>query len=183
MNIMIVGLGNPEPEYNHTRHNVGFDTLDQMAGDAKWLDGGGYLYTKTKPNVILVKPTTGMNSSGLPVRKAMVVHGVSVENVILIYDDMDFDPGQIKIKLSGGDGKHNGVKSLISNVGADFTRVRVGIGKPKHKGDGLNFVLGTFPKHQRKLINVAIDDAIAATNTIINEGAHSAMAFFNQKKV
>ena len=181
---LVVGLGNWGKEYERTRHNIGFDVLDSLSNNVTWVKSNDAHITNIKHNkeVVLIKPITGMNINGPVVKKTMDMYNIPVEDVIVVYDDMDFAPGQIKIKKGGGDGKHNGVKSLIQHIGSNFIRVRVGIGKPKNKEDGINFVLEPFTKPERKLIDKAIEKAYGAINVIINEGVESAMLFFNKKE-
>lgn len=178
---LIIGLGNIE--HPGTRHNVGFDTLDAIHSNVPWKEVGGCL-TKyvERLDAMLVKPVDGnMNSSGEALVSAFNNLKATADSVIVIYDDMDFQPGELKIKVGGGDGRHNGVKSLIKHIGADFIRVRVGIGKPKTKDEGLYFVLGTFTGPERKLIDQAIEQAAGAVEVIVKNGVQSAMSFFNQK--
>jgi len=182
---IIIGLGNPEEKYNSTRHNVGFDTLDALnTKKEKWAVGEHTNHcVNWHHNAIMVKPITGMNSSGLAAHDALEsVATNELSKVIVIHDDMDFEPGQIRIKLGGGDGRHNGLKSIINNIGKDFIRIRIGIGKPHSKEHGANYVLERFTNRERVLINDAIDLATEAVSWIIQDGIQKAMNRFNKKE-
>ena len=138
---LIVGLGNPEEEYSNTRHNMGFDTINKLANEYnikinknkfKGLCGSGIIENE---KVILLKPQTYMNLSGESIKEAMAFYKIKSENIIVIYDDIDIEPGIIKIRKKGGPGGHNGMKSVISEIDTqNFPRIRIGIGKPENKG-------------------------------------------------
>jgi len=178
---IIIGLGNYGSKYDLTRHNIGFSVLDYINSKAKWNLGEHNLWCINKfHNAILIKPITGMNLSGLAAKDIVEATNHNIENIIVIHDYMDFDPGQIKIKVGGGDGRHNGIKSVIKNIGPDFIRIRIGIGKPKTKEQGASFVLETFSSKERKLIDSAIDLAAEAVSWIIQDGVQKAMAKFNK---
>ena len=188
---LIVGLGNYGVRYADTRHNVGYDTIEALVNrhncPSKFVinDKGDTLsiaYAYEKLSTILMLPIKGrMNNSGHPVKEMLGVIGDSLEDTIVIHDDMDFDPGIVRIKHGGGDGKHNGVKSLINCIGPDFTRVRIGIGKPKSKEVGRDFVLSTFNKTERKLIDDAIITAMCAVEHLIEHGLQSTMQVYNRR--
>ena len=134
---LIVGLGNPEEEYSNTRHNMGFNTINKLAkqynieinkSKFKSLYGNGII---EKERVILLKPQTYMNLSGTAIKEVMDFYKINKEELIIIYDDIDIEPGIIKIRKKGGPGTHNGMKSVVNEIKTqDFTRVRVGIGMP-----------------------------------------------------
>lgn len=179
---MVIGLGNYGPEFENTRHNIGYEIVKKAAGKLKWIKEAHWISTiDHKKNIMYVMPIDGMNVSGPSLEKLRKKYQIEVDDIIVIHDDMDFIPGQVKIKFDGGDGKHNGLKTIIENMGSNFCRIRVGIGKPKSSA-GIDFVLGKFQPYERKLINAAIEDAAAAVNIILNESISSAMQFFNQKK-
>lgn len=182
---LIVGLGNPEGAYKNTRHNVGFDTLDALNTKKEvWAQGQNCKFcVNWFLHAVMIKPTTGMNSSGLGIRDGIQSTGATdLSRVIVIHDDMDFEPGQIRIKVGGGDGKHNGVKSIINYIGPDFIRIRVGIGKPRTKEEGINFVLERFNNRERARIDEAIQLTTEAVVWIIQDGIQKAMNQFNQKE-
>ena len=180
---MIIGLGNFGAEFDLTRHNVGFEVLDNLnSKNKKWHKGEHNLWCLNNHlNAVMLKPTTGMNLSGVCAKDALEVLQDDMTHIIVIHDDMDFEPGQVRIKVGGGDGKHNGLKSIINKIGPDFTRVRVGIGKPNQR-EGIDFVLGRFSGKERKLIDEAIQLAAEAINWIVKDGVQQAMNRFNRKE-
>ena len=149
---LIVGLGNPGSEYDHTRHNIGFMALDEIAdaagaGSAWKKKFKGLMAAPSGSGFILLKPQTYMNLSGESVAEAMRFHKLEPKSIIVFHDDLDLQPGQIKIKQGGGAGGHNGLKSIDQHIGQDYWRVRLGIGHPGIKGDVVtNYVLGGFSK-------------------------------------
>ena len=183
---LIIGLGNPEEEYSKTRHNMGFNTINKIAEKYK------IELNKTKfqglyenaiiegQKVILVKPQTYMNLSGESVRQFADFYKVEKENIIIIYDDMDFEPSQVKIRKKGHAGGHNGIKSIIQHLGTDeFPRIRIGIGRPKHNGDEINYVIGAIPEEEIPKLNEGIEKAKDAIIEILKNGIDSAMNKFN----
>ena len=167
---LIVGLGNVGKEYESTRHNVGFMVIDSYLRDVSFKEKNQAMYFEQNysgEKIIFIKPTTFMNDSGLAVRKFVDFYKINVSDILVIYDDMDFEVGTFKLKPSGSSGGHNGIKSIISNLGTEnFKRVRIGISKPK--GDTINYVLGKFSKSEmdeiskvtRRIADV-IDDYIS----------------------
>lgn len=161
--ILIVGLGNPGSEYIKTRHNVGFMAVDALAGDdATWRSEKNALTTRVDidgQRVILAKPQTFMNNSGVAVLALMTFYKVPLENLIVIHDDMDVSVGNVREKVGGGSAGHNGIKSIDANVGRDYRRIRIGIGHPRDyelKIDPADWVLGRFTDEQINLINDVI---------------------------
>lgn len=162
--ILIVGLGNPGPEYAKTRHNVGFMAVEAMAGDGvQWkkeknaLTASGEMDGK---RVIFVKPQTYMNNSGNAVGPLMAYYKIPLENVIVIHDDMDLKIGDVRQKIGGGSGGHNGIKSIDAAVGNGYRRVRIGIGHPRDfelPMDPADWVLGRFGAIQLEIIKNTID--------------------------
>ena len=164
---LIVGLGNPGREYKNTRHNVGFMAVNHFAGDgAKWkkeknaltcaMDIGGR-------RVILVQPQTFMNNSGDAVGPLMAYYKIPLENVIVIHDDMDLAVGSVREKIGGGSAGHNGIKSIDRAVGADYKRIRIGIGHPRDLGlpmEPADWVLGRFTAQQLSAVESVIDSLI-----------------------
>lgn len=155
---LIVGLGNPDLKYKNNRHNVGFMVIDKLIGDLLASDisknsFNGILH-KSK-DILLLQPTTYMNLSGESVRAVSDYY--KPRNVIVIHDDLDLPFGTMRFKIAGGDGGHNGLKSIDAHIGKEYIRIRIGIGKPKHKGDVANFVLSDFSKAQ----NEHLQDIIA----------------------
>ena len=185
---IIVGLGNPGTEYENTRHNAGFMVIDRLAKKygikldrksrlMRW--GRGSISHK---DVILMKPMTYMNESGLAVRRILSEQGANPRNLIVVYDDLDLEPGRIRIRENGGSGGHKGIRSIIGQLGDEgFTRVRVGIGRPPGRQDPADYVLSPFTKRQWEEVDVAISKAVDAIVYIIEHGAEKAMNEFNRR--
>lgn len=183
---LIVGLGNPEEEYARTRHNMGFDTINKISEEynikvnkSKFNSLYG-IGTIQGEKVILVKPQTYMNLSGNAVRDFMNFYKILPENTIVIYDDLDIEPGIIKIRKKGGPGTHNGMKSVVHEIQTqDFPRIRIGIGNPEYKDDLLNFILTRIPDEEYKILQEAQENAVKAIVEIIKNGIDSAMNKYN----
>lgn len=183
---LIVGLGNPGDEYKNTRHNVGFMCIDAMleklglSNTEKEKFQG--LIVKTKLNgedVLLFKPTTYMNSSGLAVREVVDFYKLTNEDVLVIHDDMDFGVGAFKIKANGSPAGHNGIKSIIANLGTqEFKRVRVGIGRPPRDGK-VDYVLSRFNKEEAKELDKAIAGVCDAINDLSTLSFQNLMTKYN----
>ncbi len=183
---LIVGLGNPEEEYSNTRHNMGFDTINKLANEYKikinknkfkGLCGSGIIENE---KVILLKPQTYMNLSGESIKEAMAFYKIKSENIIVIYDDIDIEPGIIKIRKRGGPGGHNGMKSVISEIDTqNFPRIRIGIGKPENKGQLIEYVIGKIPQTDKDILEKATILGKEAIIEIIKNGVDIAMNKFN----
>lgn len=161
--VLIVGLGNPGPEYATTRHNVGFMTIDSFVpADTVWKKEKNALTTRVEKNgikIILAKPQTFMNNSGAAVGPLMTFYKIPVENVVVIHDDMDLKVGTYREKIGGSSAGHNGIKSIDAAVGPDYRRIRIGIGHPRDfdsKMDPADWVLGKFDNEQLKQIETVI---------------------------
>ncbi len=171
---MIVGLGNPGADYLFNRHNVGFMAADALAH--AWRANAWQSKFKAQiasvqvagETALLVKPTTYMNLSGEAVGEALRYYKLSAPDVIVIHDDIDLLPAQIRIKQGGGNGGHNGLKSLDATIGKEYWRVRIGVGRPEHKGQVSDYVLGNFSKTDRIWLEhlvAAMPDGIEAMVT------------------
>ena len=181
---LIVGLGNPGKKYEHTRHNMGFDVLDLFSDLAsididkesfKGLLGRGKLFNE---DVILLKPQTFMNLSGESVQEVVHYFKISLEDIIVIYDDMDILPGKIRLRPNGSSGGHKGIQSIIDNLGTDnIKRIRVGIGKPTY--DTIDYVLSKPSKEEKEEIEEAIKEAAEALKIALKENFDIAMSRFN----
>jgi PTH1 family peptidyl-tRNA hydrolase len=174
---LIVGLGNPGPDYAATRHNIGFMAMDAMAaryGCAPWKKKFKGLATSSDaPALLLLKPQTFMNLSGESVAEAMRFHKIAPANMVVFHDDLDITQGQIKIKQGGGSGGHNGIKSIDAHIGPDYWRVRLGIGHPGEKGEAVtNYVLGAFAKADRTWVEPLLE-ALAGEFDIMLDGKTS----------
>ena len=183
---LIIGLGNPEEEYSKTRHNMGFNTINLISKQCKIeINKNKFqgLYETTiieGQKVILIKPQTYMNLSGNCVQEFVNFYKIEKENIIVIYDDMDIEPGQIKVRKQGGPGGHNGMKSIIQMLGTqEFLRIRVGIGRPKRDGDEINYVIGAIPQEEIPKLNDGVEKAKDAVIEILKNGIDSAMNKFN----
>lgn len=186
---IIAGLGNPTREYEKTRHNVGFDTIDVLADklntsvDEKKFKG---LYGKgiiAGEKVILLKPQTFMNLSGESIRAAADYYKIAPEEMIVIYDDISLEPGQLRIRLKGSAGGHNGIKNIIANLGTqDFPRIKVGVGAKPPRMDLADYVLSRFGAGEQKLMDEAFGEAAEAAVMMMTDGAERAMNHFNAKK-
>lgn len=183
---IIVGLGNPEKDYAGTRHNMGFDVINELAKDYninieknkfKSLIGIGEI---EENKVLLVKPQTYMNSSGEAVYECMNFYKQDIQDLLVVYDDMDVPKGRAKIRKKGGAGTHNGMKSIVNNLGeTDFARVRVGIGKPDNKDDMINYVIGFVPEEDKLKLKEGIQIAKKAIIEILKNGIDIAMNKYN----
>lgn len=187
---LIVGLGNPGREYVNTRHNAGFYVIEKLAyelgADISERKYKG-LYTKVRivnKKVILLEPQTYMNSSGESVRAFMDYFKIEASDIIVIYDDINLAPGNLRIRLKGSAGGHNGMKSLIAHMGiTDFPRIKMGIGEKPPKMDLADYVLGRFNEMDKKLLDEAAADAIEALKLMIDNRYDEAMNRYNVKKV
>jgi PTH1 family peptidyl-tRNA hydrolase len=185
---IIAGLGNPGKEYENTKHNVGFLTIDILAEKYdikvnkikfKGLVGEGIIGTE---KVILVKPQTYMNLSGQCLREVMSFYKTDIENLTVIYDDIDLPMGNLRIRKKGSAGTHNGMRSVIYDLQDDaFPRIRIGIGGER-KGDLAGYVISGFTGEDRKTIEAAIVKAADAAACLIEYGPDRAMADYNTKK-
>jgi PTH1 family peptidyl-tRNA hydrolase len=184
-----VGLGNPGREYRHTRHNAGFEVLDEIARRLRIRVWGFKYQGRTGSgkyqgqHLFLLKPRTYMNLSGAAVTAAMKALKVPPERLIVIHDDMDLDLGRIKVRKTGGDAGHKGIRSIIERMGtADFVRVRVGIGRPGPEDDAVDYVLATFSPEERAEFEKAVDNGARAALVTVSEGVDAAMNKFNVKQ-
>ena len=181
---MIVGLGNPGPRYQYTRHNIGFMAVD---GLARRLDTEiknikfKSLYTK-KGDLILVKPQTFMNLSGEAVVPFLNYFKLEPQDLMVVYDDMDLPLGQIRIRPKGSGGGHNGMGSIIKLLGRDdFPRLRIGIGRPNPMQSNADYVLRIFEKDEMPSVTEALIKAVDALETWVNDGLDTAMNKYNQR--
>lgn len=186
---LIAGLGNPTKEYDKTRHNVGFSVIDVLADryridvsekKHKALCGRGVIEGQ---KVLLLKPQTFMNLSGESIRAAADYYKIAPEEMIVIYDDISLDPGQLRIRLKGSAGGHNGIKNIIANLGTqDFPRIKVGVGAKPPRMDLADYVLSRFGAGEQKLMDEAFGEAAEAAIMMMTDGAERAMNHFNAKK-
>lgn len=183
---IIIGLGNPGKKYEHTRHNAGFDAIDKIAErhgisvnkiKHKALIGEGRIGTE---KVVLIKPQTYMNLSGESVISAYQFYKIDIENIIVLYDDIDLDIGKLRIRKKGSAGSHNGMKSIIKCLNTqDFPRVRIGVSKPEQGRDLADFVLSRVPKDMQVCMDEAIEKAADTVEEIVSSGIDKAMNKYN----
>ncbi|OIO53181.1 aminoacyl-tRNA hydrolase [Candidatus Peregrinibacteria bacterium CG1_02_41_10] len=186
---LLVGLGNPGQEYEHTRHNVGFLALDQLQKDwqtdefkeNKKLNAFVSNYQLSTVNCKLCKPITFMNLSGKAVRKTLTYYKINPDSLIVLHDDIDLPLGQIRIVQNSSDGGHNGVQNIIDKLGTqNFIRVKIGIGpKPHPEMDAADFVLGKFTKEEQKKLQPILSQMPDIIKGIITEGVEKAQNKYN----
>lgn len=184
---LIVGLGNPEPDYSRTRHNMGFDTINIISkkfnieltkNSFEAINGSGIINGE---KVILIKPQTYMNDSGKSVKQYVDFYKISLSNVLVIYDDMDTEAEKIRVRAKGGPGSHNGMKSLVNCLNSeDFPRIRVGIGRPLTEFDRINYVIGKVPEEEYKKLQQGEEKAADAAIYYIKNGIDNTMNIFNK---
>ncbi|MDZ7928572.1 aminoacyl-tRNA hydrolase [Rhodococcus sp. NPDC076796] len=179
---LIVGLGNPGPQYEKTRHNVGFMVADALAGRI-----GSAFSSHKKSNsdivqarlgsrsVVIAKPRTFMNLSGQPVAALARFFSIEPANVVVVHDELDIDFGALRLKLGGGEGGHNGLRSISQHLSTkDYLRVRVGVGRPPGRMDPASFVLKPFSAAERKDLGVVVEEAADAAELLLSAGLEAA---------
>jgi PTH1 family peptidyl-tRNA hydrolase len=184
---LIVGLGNPGPKYLWTRHNVGFMVIDRLSSlsgisvsrkNFSGLSGEG---SYAGSRLLLLKPQTFMNLSGRSVAEVVRFHKLSLQDLVVIHDDLDVPFGRLKLKEGGGHAGHNGLRSLVQELGGnDFIRLRIGIGRPVH-GDVVNYVLTNFSADEMPDLPAILDGATDGLDLLLREGLARAMSQFNNK--
>lgn len=185
---LVVGLGNPGPEFDGTRHNVGFEVVDLLARKAAT---EGFRSTKrclvaravvAGSPCLLVKPQLFMNLSGEAVGPLAQFYKVSTERILVVHDELDFAPGEVRLKPGGGHGGHNGLRDLLLHLPGDFPRVRLGIGKPRlrGKGNGAGFVLGHPKGPERDTLDASVVQAAHAVELVLELGLSAAMGQVNR---
>ena len=184
---LVVGLGNPGREYAGTRHNVGFDAIELLASrfntSMKSSRDRALIaeINNEGTRFVLAMPTTYMNESGNavgPLARRSAIDEPT--HIIVVHDDLDLEPGVVKVKIGGGLAGHNGLRSISSHLKTqDFVRVRIGVGKPPSKEDGADHVLSRVPANERKVLDIAVEIAADAVQLIISQGAQAAMQQIN----
>lgn len=185
---LIIGLGNPGKEYDHTRHNAGFDAIDLIADKYninvttkkfQALIGDGIIENK---RVMLVKPQTFMNLSGNSIREIINFYHLSNEDILVIYDDISLNVGDIRLRNKGSAGGHNGIKSIISNIGSEtFDRIKIGVGEKREKQDLADHVLSKMSKIDREEFEETLKKVLSATEDLLKEGMSYSMNKYNAK--
>jgi len=187
MKYLIVGLGNVGSEYTNTRHNIGFEVLNALAKELKSdFEIGRHAYVSNAKfkgrNLILVKPTTFMNLSGKALKYWMTQEAIPIENVLVILDDLALPLGKLRIKLKGGDGNHNGLTSIIENLGnSDFYRMRIGIGNDFKRGFQSDYVLGKWKADEQSQLEERMPLFLEAIKTFCTQNIQAAMTQCNNK--
>lgn len=187
---LIAGLGNPSSRYEKTRHNIGFDVIDAVSDrynievkekKAKALCGSGFIEGQ---KVLLVKPQTYMNLSGDSISALMNFYKLDpARELIVIYDDISLDPGNIRIRKKGSAGGHNGVKDIIAKIGTDqFPRIKVGVGAKPENWDLADYVLSRFSQGERRLVDEAAAESVEALALMVQGRIEEAMNLYNRKK-
>jgi PTH1 family peptidyl-tRNA hydrolase len=184
---IIVGLGNPGKKYEKTRHNMGYEVLDSLAEklsldiDKKSFDGVFARFSTQKEDVILFKPTTYMNLSGIAVQEIMQFYKVGTDDIIVIFDDMSLPPGSVRLRLSGTSGGQKGIQNIIDTLGTtSIKRIKVGIGEPEYSG--VDYVLSKPTPEEKPLIDAAILRARDAVIYALEYGFEKAMSMINVRK-
>ena len=188
VSFIVVGLGNIGKQYELTRHNAGFLAIDRIAEkygariDRVKFHATVGECTIAGQRVLLMKPTTLMNNSGIAVGEAAAFYKIPPERVLVLHDEISFDPGMIRIRRKGSAGGHNGLKSIIARLpGEDFPRIKIGVGKkPSPEYDLANWVLGKMPEGDMKLMSARFDDIATATEMIVKGDIDGAMAKFSK---
>ena len=187
---LIAGLGNPTKQYEHTRHNIGFDTITYLADHYhismntkkfQGICGSGYIEGQ---KVLLLMPQTYMNLSGQSVSEAAAFYKLDpAAEVIVIYDDIALEPGNIRVRKKGGAGGHNGIKNIIAHLGTqEFQRIRIGVGEKPKEYDLADYVLGRFSAEDRKLVEEAFANAADAVRLMVQGKTDEAMNLYNRKE-
>ncbi len=184
---LVVGLGNPGRKYETTRHNAGFLFVENMENELNFsvkklkfhsLIGDVKIENK---KILVMKPQTTMNNSGTAVKECAAFYKIPVENIIVVYDDISLDPGLLRIRRKGSAGGHNGIKSIIAQLGSEnFPRIKLGVGKKPHpEYDLADWVLSNFPKNDIPLMREALDNGLEALKLMIKGDTEGAMSKYN----
>lgn len=184
----IIGLGNPGKKYDNTRHNAGFMVIDELLKRHQWklnktkFKGDYTIGQLETEKVMLIKPQTFMNLSGEAVRPLMDYYNIDLENILIIFDDLDLPVGKIRLRQKGGHGGHNGIRSIINHVGSkDFKRIRIGIGRPQTTSlTIIDYVLQSFPKSELEEVMQGVRKAADACEAWINKPFDEVMNEYNK---
>ena len=187
---LVVGLGNPGEAYARTRHNVGFLVADGLAR----CYGAAFTTRKFAADIAeavrgaeklwIMKPSTFMNRSGESVGPALRFWKLGLEDLVVVHDDLELDPFRVQVKIGGGHGGHNGLKSLNAHAGGpEYVRVRIGVGRPPPRTDPADYVLGRFSRADEAAVEACVASAVEAARTVVELGAVKAMNLFNRRKL
>ena len=186
--VLMVGLGNPGPEYRHNRHNVGYMVLDGLAEDL----GTGFRRMQSKAlvtdaryqgrKIILAKPQTYMNESGRPAGSLVKFYKIPLEDFLVVHDDLDLPLGTLRMRPAGGAGGQRGMRSIIQHMGTnEFPRLRVGVGRPPGRMDPADYLLQDFSRSENDMLATILDRAVEAALTFTHEGIQAAMTRYNRE--
>jgi len=184
---LVVGLGNPGPEYERTRHNIGFRIADALAHrlDARFKRSKNHALVAAARDgdskLVLAKPTTYMNESGRAVAALARYYDVPLERIVVVHDELDLPLGVVRVKLGGGAAGHNGVSDVARAIGPGFARVRIGIGRPPGRKDPVDFVLEPFGKREEAEVPAIVDLGADAVLSIVREGISAAQSSYNKR--
>ncbi len=185
--LLLVGLGNPNPNNSNNRHNVGFLVIDainvkfKLSKQKPKFKG---LLTTGKINdqkVFAIKPLTFMNNSGVCIKELIEYFKIDVKDVFVFHDDMDIDIGKIKAKIGGSNAGHNGIDSIDKNIGKNYSRIRIGIGRPKINSTGIDHVLDNFSENEKQNVEKVTNDIIESLSILINKDLDLFSSKINQK--
>tara|TARA_B100000700_G_C14684865_1_gene687060 strand:- start:21 stop:581 length:561 start_codon:yes stop_codon:yes gene_type:complete len=185
--LLLVGLGNPNPNNANNRHNVGFFVIDQINKKFKLSKQKpkfkGLLTTGTiqEKKVYAIKPLTFMNSSGVCIKELIEYFKIDVKDVFVFHDDMDIDLGKIKVKFGGSSAGHNGIDSIDKNIGKNYSRIRIGIGRPKNNSDGADHVLENFSVDEKGEVEVVAKNIIESLSILMSKDLDTFSSKINQK--
>lgn len=181
---LIVGLGNPGKEYNGTRHNIGFNILDNYLNDASWQEKFDGLYTSVNydnDKVLFFKPLTYMNNSGIAVSKIVKYFDINLDDILVIHDDLDLEFGTYRIKYDSSSGGHNGIKSIISHLNSQkFWRLKIGISNDKR--NVRDYVLGKFKRKEKGSLELSKETYNNIIDSFIKDGGEKTMSLYNKKR-
>ena len=185
--LLLVGLGNPNPNNSDNRHNVGFfviDAINEKFKLSKQKPKFKGLLTTGKINeqkVFAIKPLTFMNNSGICIKELIEYFKIDVKDVFVFHDDMDIDVGKIKAKFGGGSAGHNGIESIDKNIGKNYSRIRIGIGRPKNNSTGADHVLDNFSNDEKQNVDEVTKNIIESLSTLISKDLDLFSSKINQK--
>jgi peptidyl-tRNA hydrolase, PTH1 family len=185
----IVGLGNPGVKYQSTRHNIGFMVIDELLTRHNFqlnkdkFKGAYAIENINGEKILLLKPLTFMNLSGESIRPLMEYYDIDLDDLLIIYDDLDLPPGKIRLRQKGGHGGHNGIRSIIDHLGTkEFKRIRIGIGRPTNSKPIVDYVLGTFPGEEQEHVKASVEKAADACERWLKTPFEEVMNEFNSNE-
>jgi len=185
--LLLVGLGNPSPNNSNNRHNVGFFTIDAINEKFKLSKQKpkfkGLLTTGNidEQKVFAIKPLTFMNSSGVCIKELIEYFRINVKDIFVFHDDMDIEIGKVKVKFGGSNAGHNGIDSIDKNIGKNYSRIRIGIGRPKNNSTGADHVLDNFSNDERQNVEEVTKNIVESLSILINKNLDLFSSKINQK--